>query len=106
MRYACVLASQRHYHESSYFVSQAVQRMQDQPASSLLAVSYVNLAVLAAHQRRVADAVSDIRLAVGMIRHLPRLSNQWVQQIDKIHWLVLKIQELWPLQQHLVSGSN
>merc|ERR1711865_1173696 len=79
-----------------YYTQQALTKLADQPMSSLLAVTYHNLAVHTCVQHRVADGVAHVKSYVALLRQLDKLGNSWMQQMDNTQWLVLKVQELWP----------
>ena len=99
IRYAAVLFTQNHFHESEYFLQQALNKLQNEGTSSLLVVCYHNLAGVAAIQNRVADAASHMRTYISLLRQMTKLSSSWVQKADNTQWLILKMQELWPAHQ-------
>jgi hypothetical protein len=99
LRAAAVLHLQRRYSEAEYYSQQALNKLADSPTSSLLAVTYHNLATHAVVQHRIADATAHVRSYVALLRQLPRLANSWMQLMDNSQWLVLKTQELWPQYQ-------
>jgi len=69
-------------------------------------VVHHNLAVLCALQQRIPDALIHMRTYGALLKQLPRLSNAWVQQLDNTQWLALKLQDLWPLEQHSHVGRE
>jgi len=105
LRAAAVLHQQGSKAEAEYYAQQALNKMNDAPSSSLLAICYHNLAVHTVVQQRVPDSVSHVRSYVALCRQLPKLGNSWMQMLDNTQWLVLKIQELWP-QYQLQSGMR
>jgi len=96
LRAAAVLHQQGRRSEAEYYTQQALNKQADQPVSSLLAITYHNLAVHTIVQQRVADGVAHTHSYVALLRQLPKLGNQWMQTMDNTQWLILKIQELWP----------
>jgi len=96
LRAAAVLHQQGRSSEAEYYTQQALNKLADQRVSSLLAVTYHNLAVHTGTQHRVADAVAHVKSFVALLRQLDKLGNSWMQQMDNTQWLVLKVQELWP----------
>mmetsp|Transcript_17331 Transcript_17331/g.40387 ORF Transcript_17331/g.40387 Transcript_17331/m.40387 type:complete len:1088 (-) Transcript_17331:190-3453(-) len=113
LRAAAVLHNQNRRSEAEYYTQQALNKLANAPVSSLIAVTYHNLAVHTAVQNRVPDAVAHTRAYVAMLRQLPKLSNTWMQHLDNTQWLILKIQELWAQHQanigmrdsHMVSTA-
>jgi hypothetical protein len=99
LRAAAVLHQQGQRSEAEYYTQQALNKLSDQPVSSLLAVTYHNLGVHTVCQQRVHDGVAHVRSYVALLRQLPKLGNSWMQQMDNTQWLILKIQELWPQYQ-------
>jgi len=99
LRAAAVLYSQGSLSEAEYYTQQALKKLADAPVSSLLAVTYQNLAVHTLAQSRIADSVAHVRSYVTLLRQMPKLGNAWMQQFDNTQWLVLKAQELWPAYQ-------
>jgi hypothetical protein len=99
-RYASFLAVRQHHHEGEYFLQQAVNALKDQPPNSLSVVATHNLAVLTGIQNRMPDALNHMRTYQAVTKQLPRLSNAWMQPLDNTQWLLLKLQDLWPQQQH------
>jgi len=99
LRSSAVLHAQGHHHEAEYFTQQALNKLMEAPASSLLVVCYHNLAVHTAMQQRVPDAVAHTRSFVSLLKQLSKLSNTWQQSMDNTQWVVYKIQELWPSYQ-------
>jgi tetratricopeptide (TPR) repeat protein len=95
LRAAAVLHQQGRRSEAEYYTQQALNKQADQPVSSLLALTYHNLAVHTIVQQRVADGVAHTHSYVALLRQLPKLGNQWMQSMDNTQWLILKIQELW-----------
>jgi hypothetical protein len=96
LRAAAVLHQQGRHSEAEYYTQQALNKLADQPVSSLLAVTYHNLAVHTTVQHRIPDGVAHTKSYVALLRQLDKLGNSWMQQMDNTQWLVLKIQELWP----------
>merc|ERR1712228_615024 len=82
LRAAAVLHGQGHRSEAEYYTQQALNKLSDQPVSSLLAVTYHNLGVHTICQQRVADGVAHVRSYVALLRQLPKLGNGWMQQMD------------------------
>jgi len=99
LRAAAVLHQQGRRSEAEYYTQQALNKLADQQMSSLLVVTYHNLAVHTIVQQRVNDGVAHVRSYVALLRQLPKLGNSWMQHLDNTQWLVLKIQELWPQYQ-------
>lgn len=99
LRAAAVLHGQRRFSEAEYYTQQALNKLMDAPVSSLLAVTYHNLATHSVVQHRIADSTAHTRSFVALLRQLPRLSNSWMQLMDNSQWLILKTQELWPQYQ-------
>lgn len=96
LRAAAVLHQQGRQSEAEYYTQQALNKLADQPVSSLLAVTYHNLAVHTTVQHRIADGVAHTKSYVALLRQLDKLGNSWMQQMDNTQWLILKVQELWP----------
>merc|ERR1719482_1329607 len=96
LRAAAVLHQQGRYSEAEYYTQQALNKLADQAVSSLLAVTYHNLAVHTSVQHRVPDGVAHTKSYVALLRQLDKLGNSWMQQMDNTQWLILKVQELWP----------
>jgi len=96
LRAAAVLHQQGRQSEAEYYTQQALNKLADQPVSSLLAVTYHNLAVHTTVQHRIADGVAHTKSYVALLRQLDKLGNAWMQQMDNTQWLILKVQELWP----------
>jgi len=96
LRAAAVVHQQGRQNEAEYYTKQALNRLADQPVSSLLAVTYHNLAIHTISQHRIADGVAHTKSYVALLRQLDKLGNSWMQQMDNTQWLILKIQELWP----------
>merc|ERR1719359_2450583 len=96
LRAAAVLHQQGRVQEAEYYSQQALNKLADQPVSSLLAVTYHNLAVHTTVQHRIADGVAHTKSYVALLRQLDKLGNSWMQQMDNTQWLILKVQELWP----------
>jgi len=103
LRAAAVLHAQERRSEAEYYAQQALNKLQDSPVSSLLAVTYHNLATHSVVQSRIADAEAHTRAYVALLRQLPKLSNSWMQMFDNTQWLVLKVKEMWPQHQHNVG---
>lgn len=99
LRAAAVLHGQARFTEAEYITQQAMNRLQDSPASSLLAVCFHNLAVHTTAQNRIPDAVAHMRSCVALLKQLPKLGGSWMQSFDNTQWLVFKIQEKWPEHQ-------
>lgn len=99
LRAAAVFHQQGSKSEAEYYTQQALNKLSDSPTSSLLAVTYHNLAVHTMSQQRLADGVAHVRSYVGLLRQLPKLGNNWMQHMENTQWLILKIQELWPQYQ-------
>jgi tetratricopeptide (TPR) repeat protein len=110
LRAAAVLHQQGRRSEAEYYTQQALNKQADQPVSSLLAITYHNLAVHTIVQQRVPDGVAHTHSYVALLRQLPKLGNQWMQTMDNTQWLILKIQELWPhyiqKEHQVVDGVN
>lgn len=112
LRAAAVLHQQGRQSEAEYYTQQALNKLSDQPVSSLLAVTYHNLAVHTTVQHRIADGVAHTKSYVALLRQLEKLGNSWMQQMENTQWLILKVQELWPAFQkqqgmrdsHVVDG--
>jgi len=96
LRSSAVLHAQGHHHEAEYFTQQALNKLMEAPASSLLVVCYHNLAVHTSMQQRVPDAVAHTRSFVSLLKQLTKLSNTWQQSMDNTQWLIYKLQELAP----------
>jgi hypothetical protein len=96
LRSSAVLHAQGHHHEAEYFTQQALNKLMEAPASSLLVVCYHNLAVHTSMQQRIPDAVAHTRSFVSLLKQLSKLSNSWQQSMDNTQWLIYKLQELWP----------
>ena len=96
LRFACVLHRQGHYHEAEHFCVEAVDRLNANGPSSLLAVAFLNRAVLAALQRRGTEAEIHLKTASAVLRHLPPLKTDFVQAFENAAWLISKIKELVP----------
>merc|ERR1719482_2611582 len=99
LRAAAVLHQQGRRGEAEYITQQATNRLQDTPASFLMAICYHNLAVHTAAQNRIPDAVAHTRACVALLKQLPKLGSSWMQSFDNTQWLVFKVQELWPQYQ-------
>jgi len=96
LRAAAVFHGQGNRGEAEYYTQQALTKLAESQASSMLAVCYHNLAVHVVVQNRIADAVANVRLYVTLLRQLPKLGTSWMQLMDNTQWLILKAQELWP----------
>merc|ERR1719428_1423871 len=96
---SAVLHAQGHHHEAEYFTQQALNKLMEAPASSLLVVCYHNLAVHTSMQQRIPDAVAHTRSFVSLLKQLSKLSNTWQQSMDNTQWVIYKLQELWPSYQ-------
>jgi len=96
LRAAAVLHQQGRQSEAEYYTQQALNKLADQPVSSLLAVTYHNLGVHTTVQHRIPDGVAHCKSYVALLRQLDKLGNSWMQQMDNTQWLILKVQELWP----------
>jgi len=96
LRAAAVLHQQKHKAEAEYYTQQALNKLADQPVSSLLAVTYHNLSIHTTVQHRIADGVAHCKSYVALLRQLDKLGNSWMQLMDNTQWLTLKVQELWP----------
>jgi hypothetical protein len=96
LRAAAVLHQQGRQSEAEYYTQQALNKLADQPVSSLLGVTYHNLAVHTSVQHRIPDGVAHTKSYVALLRQLDKLGNSWMQQMDNTQWLILKVQELWP----------
>lgn len=99
-RYASFLQLRQQYHEGEYYLQQALSELADLPVNSLSVVLHHNLAVLTALQNRMPDALVHMRTYTAQLKQLARLSSGWLQHLDNTQWLLLKLQELWPQQQH------
>lgn len=99
LRSSAVLHAQGHHHEAEYFTQQALNKLMEAPASSLLVVCYHNLGVHTAMQQRIPDAVAHTRSFVSLLKQLSKLSNTWQQSMDNTQWIIYKLQELWPSYQ-------
>jgi len=97
-RYASFLAVKQHYHEGEYFLQQALNGMRDLPPNSLTVVLHHNMSVLTGLQNRMPDALVNMRTYQAMTKQLPRLSSTWMQPLDNTAWLLLKLQDLWPME--------
>merc|ERR1719253_1323309 len=101
--------SESFFHQATarYYTQQALNKLADQPVSSLLAITYHNLAVHTTAQHRVTDGVAHTKSYVALLRQLDKLGNSWMQQLDDTQWLILKVQELWPRfrQSHNIRES-
>jgi len=116
LRAAAVFHGQGNRSEAEYYTQQALKRLSDAPASSMLVICYHNLAIHTVVQNRIADAVAHVRAYVTMLRQLPKLGTSWMQLMDNTQWLILKAQELWPayaeklglpgMQQPLVGSTR
>lgn len=106
LRSSAVLHAQGRHHEAEYFTQQALNKLMEAPASSLLVVCYHNLAVHTAMQQRIPDAVAHTRSFVSLLKQLSKLANTWMQSMDNTQWLVYKLQELWPSYQDQVVGRE
>merc|ERR1719395_58174 len=82
LRAAAVLHQQGRQSEAEYYTQQALNKLSDQPVSSLLAVTYHNLGVHTICQQRVPDGVAHVRSYVALLRQLPKLGNSWMQHMD------------------------
>jgi len=94
LRAAAVLHQQKHMSEAEYYTQQALNKLADQPVSSLLAVTYHNLSIHTTVQHRIADGVAHTKSYVALLRQLDKLGNSWMQMMDNTQWLTLKTQEL------------
>jgi hypothetical protein len=99
-RYASFLAVRQQYHEGEFYLQQAVTELADLPTNSLSVVLHHNQAVLCALQNRMPDALVHMRTYTAQLKQLARLSSAWLQHMDNTQWLLLKLQDLWPQQQH------
>ncbi|KAF4676293.1 hypothetical protein FOL47_006449 [Perkinsus chesapeaki] len=110
LRYACVLFRQGHFHEAEYFCSRAVQEMtansETSKASSLLATAFINRAISAATQKQVMEADTHLKNGMALLRHLPKLKAENLQAFDNTVWLIRKLKELWPSNQHKFVQRN
>ncbi|KAF4713063.1 hypothetical protein FOZ63_000349 [Perkinsus olseni] len=110
LRYSCVLYRQGHYHEAEYFCSRAIQEMtassDTSKASSLLATAFANRGVAAAAQKQVVEADTHMKNGVALLRHLPKLKAEHLQAFDNAVWLIRKLKELWPSNQHKFVQRN
>jgi hypothetical protein len=100
LRAAAVLHQQKRHPEAEYYTQQALNKLANQPVSSLLAVTYHNLSIHTTVQHRIADGVAHTKSYVALLRQLDKLGNSWMQLMDNTQWLTLKVQELWPQFQH------
>merc|ERR1719324_1607937 len=81
LRAAAVLHQQGRFSEAEYYTQQALNKLADQPVSSLLGVTYHNLAVHTTVQHRVPDGVAHTKSYVALLRQLDKLGNSWMQQM-------------------------
>ena len=66
---------------------------------------------LAAHgirttQPPVHTAAPACAAAQAMTKQLPRLSSTWMQPLDNTAWLLLKLQDLWPMEGGASAGPE
>jgi hypothetical protein len=106
LRAAAVLQQQGRMSEAEYYTQQALNKLADQPISSLLGVTYHNLAVHTCSQHRVADGVAHNKSYVALLRQLDKLCNTWMKQIYNTQWFILKVQELWPAYQQMMNNQQ
>lgn len=99
LRGGAVFHGQGNRSEAEYYAQQALKKVSDAGASSMLVICYHNLAVHTVVQERIVDAVSHVRAYVTLLRQLPKLGTSWMQLMDNTQWLILKAQELWPQYQ-------